>query len=284
MCRLTIILTAISTLITWLLISFGATVRLFGAGLACPDWPLCYGTLTPTLTLPIILEVGHRYLASLLGLFLIFIYLLCIYSDNLRNYRRLAGWILTLVIIQGLMGGLTVLLKLNFSTVLLHLILGNLLFFGLVCLLYKMIFLPTIPLKCLISYPTSHRYKQLRWLSFLFFFMLFTGGLNSSTYAGYACQAFPLCNVQSSFSFFWDSQISAYVFNGWKGFDLSANLLETIHLFHRFVVILGSIIWLLYNSLLIRTEFLDSSPIFFTCLTSSNGEFSLLLKEEWAGE
>ena len=93
---------------------------------------------------------------------------------------------------------------------------------------------------------------------FIFFFMLFTGGLNSSTYAGYACQAFPLCNVQSSFSFFWDSQISAYVFNGWKGFDLSANLLETIHLFHRFVVILGSIILGYYT---IRYWLKDSSQL-----------------------
>ena len=106
MSRLAIILTSIATFITWLLISLGATVRLFGAGLACPDWPLCYGTLAPALTLPILLEVGHRYLASLLGLLIILIYLLCIYSDNLRNHRRLAGWLLILVIVQGLIGGL----------------------------------------------------------------------------------------------------------------------------------------------------------------------------------
>ena len=93
MSRLAIIITSIATFITWLLISLGAAVRLFGAGLACPDWPLCYGTLAPALTLPILLEVGHRYLASLLGLLIILIYLLCIYSDNLRNHRRLAGWV-----------------------------------------------------------------------------------------------------------------------------------------------------------------------------------------------
>ena len=89
MYRLAIIITSIATFITWLLISLGAAVRLFGAGLACPDWPLCYGTLVPALTLPILLEVGHRYLASLLGLLIIFIYLLCIYSDfNCFSYSN----------------------------------------------------------------------------------------------------------------------------------------------------------------------------------------------------
>ena len=37
-----------SALLTWPLISFGALVRLHGAGLSCPDWPLCYGMIFPT--------------------------------------------------------------------------------------------------------------------------------------------------------------------------------------------------------------------------------------------
>ena len=167
MSRFAIILTSIATFITWLLISLGATVRLFGAGLACPDWPLCYGTLAPALTLPILLEVGHRYLASLLGLLIILIYLLCIYSDNLRNHRRLAGWLLILVIVQGLIGGLTVLLKLNFSTVVAHLILGNLLFFGLICLFCAMLLYPKTTLKNRITFASSPRYLQLCIMVFL---------------------------------------------------------------------------------------------------------------------
>src|SRR3954462_8186404 len=64
---------------------FGAYVRLTAAGLGCPDWPGCYGHVTPagaaaadagTAAAP--LQVGkawremiHRYLASTLGLLIV---------------------------------------------------------------------------------------------------------------------------------------------------------------------------------------------------------------------
>ena len=86
--RLLVVFSILSTFITWVLISFGATVRLYGAGLACPDWPLCYGSLTPPASLPIILEVGHRYLAAFLGFLLILSYFLCIWKENLQKFRK----------------------------------------------------------------------------------------------------------------------------------------------------------------------------------------------------
>ena len=41
---------------TWALIVLGALVRAHGAGLACPDWPLCFGELVPRFDLKVAFE------------------------------------------------------------------------------------------------------------------------------------------------------------------------------------------------------------------------------------
>lgn len=238
---LTILLAIFIAFITWVLISLGAIVRLYGAGLACPDWPLCYGTLLPEINFSILLEVSHRYLAALLGLLFILLYALS-WKKELRIHKKLAGWLLFLVIFQGIFGGLTVLLKLNFLTVVVHLLLGNLLFLGIVYFLSEVIFFHKA-LICKLSVSKNKFYRLIQTMIILLFVMLLSGGLNSSNYAGYACNAFPFCNSDSSFSFFWDSETTSLVFNGWLGFFLSSNTLELIHLAHRVVVILISLLF-----------------------------------------
>ncbi|WP_317134439.1 COX15/CtaA family protein [Leptolyngbya sp. 7M] len=54
---------------TFLLMAIGSATRVMNAGLACPDWPLCYGTLFPgqQMNLQVFLEWFHRLDAALIG-------------------------------------------------------------------------------------------------------------------------------------------------------------------------------------------------------------------------
>ena len=44
-------------------VTLGAYVRLSDAGLGCPDWPGCYGTLNPLMRLPI----GTKFKIGMVG-------------------------------------------------------------------------------------------------------------------------------------------------------------------------------------------------------------------------
>ena len=84
-------LVLISVILTLCVVVFGAYVRLTDAGLGCPDWPGCYGTLTvpesiesienaqqafpdsPVETDKAWIEMIHRYLAGILGIIIFII-------------------------------------------------------------------------------------------------------------------------------------------------------------------------------------------------------------------
>ena len=94
---------------TFLLIIAGALVTGNDAGLAVPDWPLSYGSLTPPMIGGIFYEHGHRMVASFVG-FLTIILAFWLWKRDDRRFVRQLGWIaLGVVITQGILGGITVL-------------------------------------------------------------------------------------------------------------------------------------------------------------------------------
>ena len=94
---------------TFLLIIAGALVTGNDAGLAVPDWPLSYGSLTPPMVGGIFYEHGHRMVASFVG-FLTVILAIWLSKRDPRPFVRKLGWIALMVVVtQGILGGITVL-------------------------------------------------------------------------------------------------------------------------------------------------------------------------------
>jgi cytochrome c oxidase assembly protein subunit 15 len=108
------------------LVGIGGATRVMEAGLACPDWPLCYGSLLPgrQMNLQVFLEWFHRLDAFVVGVGLLVQASLSTWwrRDLPRAVPWLSGAALLLVAVQGGLGALTVTLLLPFSVVTAHLI------------------------------------------------------------------------------------------------------------------------------------------------------------------
>ena len=96
---------------TFLLIIAGALVTSNDAGLSVPDWPTSFGSLykIPKLVGGVKFEHTHRMIAQGAGLLTIILAIWTWRSEK-RRWMRILGWAaLGTVILQGILGGLTVL-------------------------------------------------------------------------------------------------------------------------------------------------------------------------------
>ena len=108
------------------LIVIGGATRVMEAGLACPDWPLCYGTFLPLshMNLRVFLEWFHRLDAFIVGLLILSKFILSIiWRKDLPNWLpKTYSLLVFLVIVQGSIGALTVINLLNSYSVTAHLL------------------------------------------------------------------------------------------------------------------------------------------------------------------
>ena len=110
------------------LIAIGSATRVMEAGLACPDWPLCYGTFLPLthMNLRVFLEWFHRLDAFLVGILIVTQFALSfLWRKFLPNWLpKIYSFLVFLIILQGTLGALTVINMLSSLSVMSHLLIA----------------------------------------------------------------------------------------------------------------------------------------------------------------
>lgn len=172
----------------YLLMVMGTFVTSTGSGLACPDWPLCYGTVRPPLQLNIWFEWGHRLLGGLTGLLIVTSTFL-VWRKYRGIPRLLTGIVMGLLLLGVLIGGITVMIEapyldslVRIATVSSHLLIATLVLISLVFILRRI---------------AARKQVDERGRYFLLFCAVYLqvilGILVRYSKASLACPDFPLC-------------------------------------------------------------------------------------------
>jgi heme a synthase len=234
-------------MLAFIAILLGAYTRLTNAGLSCPDWPHCYGFITaphtttqiqhaalnypstPVDTQKAWTEMTHRYFAGTEGILILIFAGSILFSRKLKDLKSvfIALLLIMLLIVQVMLGMLTVTEKLKPVIVLAHLltgisILSTLWWAYLDVHLADDTFIRKIPTRA-----TS-------WIWFalmLVALQISLGGWVSTHYAGLACVDFPYCN--------------GLILPTLKWGQLNSDLI-TIHMLHR----IGAVITATYVTVL----------------------------------
>jgi protoheme IX farnesyltransferase len=110
-----------TTAATFVLIAVGGLVRATDSGLGCPDWPRCFGRLTPPPNLHAWIEHSHRLVASVVIVLVALLALAAWRGRQPRAVRLAAAGAVVLVLAQALLGAMVVWWKLEAESVTLHL-------------------------------------------------------------------------------------------------------------------------------------------------------------------
>jgi cytochrome c oxidase assembly protein subunit 15 len=125
--RLLEIVAALGAISAYATIVLGGTVRGMGAGLACPDWPLCNGSAIPDLRDPaIVVEYAHRLAAALTSLSVLLTMVIAIlWFRPERRLVTLSFMSFALLATQVAVGALTITSENHPVVVTIHLALGT---------------------------------------------------------------------------------------------------------------------------------------------------------------
>lgn len=200
-------LSLIAAITAFCVVVLGAYVRLSDAGLGCPDWPGCYGTLTVPESESAIAqaqavypdkpidagkawkEMIHRYLAGTLGLMALSLFVLGWKQRNRINTSPwLTTFLLALIIFQAALGMWTVTMLLKPVIVSAHLLGGITTLAMLTWIAHR--HWGSISVQAI----SSDKRPWYRLGLLVLFGQIFLGGWTSTNYAALACTDFPTCH------------------------------------------------------------------------------------------
>ncbi len=258
----------LTTITAFCLVVLGAYVRLSDAGLGCPDWPGCFGTLSVPESQSAIenaelnfptqrvetdkawKEMIHRYVAGFLGIMIFLIGIISYKNKRVLKVNPIVPYsIVILVIFQALLGMWTVTLLLKPIVVSAHLI-GGMTTLGLLTFVTHR-YWGKIQANTLKS---AHEIFLVRFSLFILFVQIFLGGWTSTNYAGLACTDFPTChgtlvpnlNFKDAFDIFRDlGKLS-------DGSPLPLAVFETIQWVHRIGALVTWLFFIYLTSVILK--------------------------------
>lgn len=220
-------LTWATTVSVFAMLILGGVVRVTESGLGCgDDWPLCSGQWLPPLQADAIIEYSHRVAAS----FLVGPLIAATFIASWIRHRR-EPWIiwpasgaLVLVIVQSLLGWVTVATELSGHIVLTHLAVAELTF---ACCVFLLVMayrggLREGPAQWAVGHIRAFP-KLAVWATVTLFVLLISGAyLTNTESATWACNQWPHCT------------------NEWSGI-FPGGKLALIHMAHRYVAVIAGL-------------------------------------------
>ena len=243
-----------SAVIIYFLIIFGSHVRVTDSGMGCPDWPLCKGSLNPYQGFHAFMEQMHRYLAALASILVALTVIFAYRNKNRVAALRPAIFTGVIVIIQIILGAVTMYYGNRAPSVAAHLLAG-LALLGAATVTAVASVVPRSEAK-------GRRLNPVGWVAIIGAALLYiSGSLIVNAEAEKYCAKFPLCPAGVS---------DRYV---------------ALHLLHRGMVVIASIALITFSIHAWKnwSKYPGARPLAITIVllilaTATLGIFSALLK------
>ncbi len=190
--RVLAVVAAVTAVAAYLLVVLGGTVRVTDSGMGCPDWPLCHGGLGPAGGTHAVWEQSHRYVVVLVTVLVLVTGTL---AWRARVRQPQVAWLLAAavatLVVQAVLGAVTVWTHNAPATVALHLIVGM--------ILLALVVAAAVRAGMRRAVPSVAWRGRLGWMAVVAVFaVVVSGAVVTNADADTACPSWPLCSGRAA--------------------------------------------------------------------------------------